>query len=159
MRHGPTKVLGPRPSTTFGYNHPLFVQRVHDILTLAAFARDQERSPKIHLVGTGGAGPIVAAASAQLGNVVHTRVIDTRGFRFANIRFFRDVNFVPGAVKYGDLPAILALSAPHPLWILGEGDTLPALVEDAYRAAGASENLHRVKAPARELVQAALLAR
>ena len=30
--------------------------------------------------------------------------IDTGGFRFAKLRSTRDVNFLPGAVKYGDLP-------------------------------------------------------
>ena len=135
------------------YNHPLFVRRVHDILTLVAFVRDDERSARIHLVGAGGAGPIVAVASALLGDVVARRAIDTEGFRFGEIRSYRDVNFLPGAVKYGDLPAILALSAPHPLWIAGEGDTLPDVLEDAYRASRAPGNLHRVDRGLRQLVR------
>ena len=42
------------------------------------------------------------------------------GFRFANLASYRDVNFLPGAVKYGELPALLALSAPQRLLVLGE---------------------------------------
>ena len=38
-------------------------------------------------------------------------MIDTRGFRFRQLKSFRDPAFLPGAVKYGDLPALLALAA------------------------------------------------
>ncbi len=47
------------------------------------------------------------------------------------------MNFLPGSVKYGDLPAMLALAAPHALWLGGEGPQAPALIAAAYRAAGA----------------------
>ena len=39
------------------------------------------------------------------------------GFRFGDITEIRDVNLLPGAVKYGDVPALLALCAPTPLTI------------------------------------------
>jgi len=145
----------PRASAvyTFGYNHTLFVRRVHDILTLVAFVHDDERSAKISLVGAGGAGPIVAVASALLGDAIERRVVDTEGFRFGELQSYRDVNFLPGAVKYGDLPAILALSAPHRLWIAGEGEALPDVIEDAYRASGAPGHLHRVDRGLEQLVR------
>ena len=148
---------GPQPSAvyTFCYNHPLFVQRVHDIMTVVSAARKNEKSSAIHLVGVGGAGPIVAAASVQLGDAIERRIVDTDGFRFANIRSYRDVNFLPGSVKYGDLPAILALSAPHPLWIAGEGDRPPELVEVAYRASGNEKNVHSIDGNMHDLIQAA----
>jgi hypothetical protein len=44
-------------------------------------------------------------------------------------------------VKYGDLPAALALSAPNPLWIDGEHGKIPELVAAAYRATGESQNV------------------
>ena len=140
---------------TFGYNHAVFVQRVHDIISLVAVARDDERKPKIHLVGVNGAGPIVTAAGVQLGPAVSKRVIDTRGFRFGQLGSVRDINFVPGAVKYGDLPAMLALSAPHPLWISGEGKDLPGLVHDVYQACSADKNLHNVPGDHHNLVTTA----
>jgi hypothetical protein len=37
--------------------------------------------------------------------------VDTQGFRFAAMTDFMDASFVPGVVKYGDLPALLALGA------------------------------------------------
>eukprot|EP01047_Picozoa_sp_COSAG01_P023998 COSAG01_NODE_1467_length_10217_cov_33.824570_14_plen_149_part_00 len=45
--------------------------------------------------------------------------VDTEGFRFAGTGL-SDASFVPGSVKYGDMPALLALSSPAPLWLGGE---------------------------------------
>jgi len=135
----------PRAFTgfTFGYNHPLFAQRVHDILTLISFARsDRLGSEHIHLVGVNGAGPWVAAALALAGADVDGAAIDTGGFRFAKLESYRDVNFLPGAVKYGDLPALLALSAPQRLWIAGETDESLGIVTAAYAASGQLQHLN-----------------
>ncbi len=127
---------------TFGYNHALFAQRAHDILTLVAYAQNSEFAPeKIHLVGVNGAAPWAAAARAQCGKAIARLAIDTQGFRFAEITSYRDLDFLPGAVKYGDLPGLLALSAPHPLWLAGEGGALPSVVSSAYQSAGASRNV------------------
>ncbi len=135
----------PRAFTgfTFGYNHPLFAQRVHDILTLVSFARsDQFGSALIHLVGVNGAGPLVAAARAMAGAAVDGAAVETGGFRFANLESYRDVDFLPGAVKYGDLPALLALSVPQRLWICGETAESSGIVRAAYTAAGRSRRLN-----------------
>ncbi len=129
------KVANPREYAgfTYGYNAPLFSQRVHDLLTLVSFVSGYEQRPKeIALIGTNGAGPWVAAARAQAGGVVTRAVVDAPGFRFAALTSFRHPDFLPGAVKYGDLPAVLGLSAPHPLWIVGE--PLPEAVKAAYAA-------------------------
>ncbi|MCP4262389.1 MAG: acetylxylan esterase [Planctomycetes bacterium] len=127
---------------TFGYNHPLFAQRVHDILTLVSFARsDKYRAKRIHLVGVNGAGPWVAAARAITGDDVDSAAIDTGGFRFANLASYRDVNFLPGAVKYGDLPGLLALSAPERLWICGETEESLSIVTSTYAASGKLSHL------------------
>jgi dienelactone hydrolase len=127
---------------TFGYNHPLFAQRVHDILTLISFAQsDRYGGKSIHLVGVNGAGPWVAAASAITGNEVDSVAIETGGFRFANLASYRDVNFLPGAVKYGDLPALLALSASKWLWISGESEESLGIVTAAYAASGQLHHL------------------
>jgi hypothetical protein len=130
---------------TFAYNDTLFAQRVHDILTLVAFVRHDPHQPhQVHLVGVNGAGPWVAAARAQAGAAVDRAAIDTQGFRFAELTTYRDVNFLPGAVKYGDLPALLALSAPHPLALAGEGaeaEKVPEIVSAAYQASGKPDNV------------------
>lgn len=66
-------------------------------------------------------------------------MIDTRGFRFGSIRDIRDVNFLPGGAKYGDLPGIIALGAPRKLLLAGEGDG--GLIRALYETANAQENL------------------
>ena len=134
---------------TLGYNHSLFAQRTHDILTLVAFCRSYAPHPprRLSLAATGGAGPWAAAALAQIAAaqtsaaqsspILDRAVIDTRGFRFAQVQDLKDVNFLPGSVKYGDLPAMLALAAPTPLWLSGEEGKLPDAVRASYTAAGA----------------------
>ena len=69
-------------------------------------------------------------------------VVDTKGFRFAQLKSFRNPDFLPGAVKYGDLPALLALAAPHPLYLVGENGKVPQLVSATYGAIGKTEQVH-----------------
>ncbi|HEY5313599.1 MAG TPA: hypothetical protein VIK18_13820, partial [Pirellulales bacterium] len=127
---------------TYGYNYPLISQRVHDLLTVVSFVRHHERSPqRVSMLGVGQAAAWVAAARAQAGSAIDRAALDTRGFRFAKINALDDVNYLPGVLKYGDLPALVSLSAPHPTWLAGEGSTAPELVEAAYRASGASKGL------------------
>ena len=121
---------------TLGYNHPLFSQRVHDVLTMIAFCRFSKYEPVgVHLIGLGRtAGPIAAAAAFQAGTAVNKVAIGTRGFRFASLTQAYDPMLVPGAVKYGDVPGLLALAAPHPLWLSGEGDQAPSVIASSYQA-------------------------
>ena len=107
---------------SFGYNHTLFAHRVHDILTLVAWVNgyDEEKPEAVYLVGMEGAGPWVAAARALAGDALDKVAIDTQGFRFAELKSYRDPNFIPGAVKFGDVPGLLSLS-DGPLWVEGEG--------------------------------------
>ncbi|MFT5525791.1 MAG: dienelactone hydrolase [Pirellulaceae bacterium] len=125
---------------TMGYNHTLFAHRVHDLLTVISWAHDDEHKAKrVHLVGANGAGPIAAAARAVAGKSVDKAAIDTAGFRFANLTSYRDVNFLPGAVKYGDLPALLALSAPNALWVTGENGKTDEVVRKVFSAANSKD--------------------
>jgi dienelactone hydrolase len=122
-----TRVVGnPRecPAYTFGYNHSLFAQRAHDVLTILKFLRsakiDSHPSPSsIGLAGFGKTGPIVAAARAVAGNAIDVAAIDTGGFRFARLLDYRDPQFLPGGAKYFDLPGFLALGGGL-LWVAGE---------------------------------------
>ena len=123
---------------TAGYNHTLFAQRVHDILSTLAFVRHHDTSPaRVDVVALGGAGRWAAPACAVARGAVDALAVDTGGFRFETITELRDPDLWPGAVKYGDLPALLALCAPSSLWLAGEAE-VPGLVRDAYDAAGAS---------------------
>jgi dienelactone hydrolase len=99
------------PPYTFGYNRTTFANRVHDIHTTIAFARDILKAKTIHLVGWDGAGPWVAAARSQGGTLIQKTVIDGQQFRFEDVATATDANFVPGAVKYGGLPMFVALAA------------------------------------------------
>jgi len=124
---------------THGYNHALFAQRTHDVLSLVTFLRHSKvgshPNPKsVAIAGWGGAGPIVAAARALAGEAVDRAVVDTKGFRFGHVLDYRDPMFLPGGAKYLDLPGILALNAPHALWLAGEGRE-PEFVSTAYREA------------------------
>ncbi len=133
---------------TYGYNPALFAQRVHDVLTLISFCGSYaDEKPQVDLLALGSAGAWAAAARAQAGEAVARAAIDTGGFRFAKLMSARDVNFLPGAVKYGDLPGMLALGAPEALWLAGEDPMPPGLVSAAYTAAGASGKLQVFNGP------------
>jgi hypothetical protein len=135
-------VANPREAAayTYCYNDALFVQRVHDVLTLVSWVSGDEHEPKrLNLIGTNGAGPIAAAARVVAKGMVNKLAVDTQGFRFGDLTSYRAPNFLVGAVKYGDLPALLALSAPHPLWIGGEKGLTPKVVKSAFAASGAAK--------------------
>lgn len=122
---------------TYGYNHPLFSQRAQDLLSLVSFARNYEDKPeRVDLVGIEGAGLWAAAAKAVAGDAIDRLAVDTAGFRFASLTALDDPEFLPGAVKYGDVPGLLSLCATGKTWIAGEGDALPELVKSAASAAG-----------------------
>ena len=122
---------------TLGYNHSLFSHRVHDVMTMIAFCRFSKYEPAgVHLIGIGRtAGPIAAAAAFQAGSAVNKVAIGTAGFRFASLTDAFDPMLLPGAVKYGDVPGLLALIAPRPLWLSGEGTQAPSVTAASYRAA------------------------
>ena len=96
------------------------------------------------MVGVAGAGHWVAAAGAQARGAVSNLVIDSDGFRFVALDDAYADDFLPGAVKYGDLPGLLALAAPTKLWLAGEGNSGPLLTRDLYRVCGAESQLHVV---------------
>jgi len=110
---------------THGYNHALFAQRTHDVLSVVSFLRNAKvgthTHPKIIAISGGGqTGPVVIAARALAGEAVDRAAADTRGFRFGKVLDYRDPMFLPGGAKYLDLPGMIALNAPHPLWLKGE---------------------------------------
>ncbi len=111
---------------TFGYNHSLFAQRTHDVLTLVNFLRNSRvgshQNPKsVAVAGWNSMGPVALAARALAGEAIDRAVADTGGFRFGKLLDYRDPMFLPGGAKYLDLPGMIALNAPHPLWLAGEG--------------------------------------
>jgi dienelactone hydrolase len=120
---------------TAGYNHPLFAQRVHDVLTMIVAARSHESPPEsIDLVGLGNAGVIAAAAAVTAGDAVRKLAVHTDGFQFSALTNYRDQMLLPGAVRYGDMAGLLALRAPQPLWL---GEAPKSLTTAAYQAGSA----------------------
>ena len=134
------KVAEKRESAayTFGYNSSLFAQRVQDLLSVIQFVSAHEKkSSRLVLIGTAGAGPWVAAARALAGKAVSHAVVESGGFRFGQLLDYRHPDFLPGGAKYGDLPALLALSAPAPLMVVGESQGTLEGLRKHYVAVGA----------------------
>ncbi|MDA7977520.1 MAG: acetylxylan esterase [Pirellulales bacterium] len=123
---------------TYGYNHPLFAQRTQDVLAAVSYLVHHERAPKaVHLAGIEGAGAIVLAARAIAGKHVKLAAVDLHGFQFANINTLNHADFLPGAVKYGDVSGLMALNAPHRLWVIDERLRSPTVAISAYRLSSA----------------------
>lgn len=121
---------------TYGYNHPLFVQRAHDVLTMISHVKRHRLMPeKVHLVALNGAGIWALAATTQSEGLLDKVAIDTQGFRFASLVDYDDPNFLPGAVKYGDVPGLLSLVSPSACWISGEPENLPPVAAAAFSSA------------------------
>ncbi len=109
-------------SYTYGYNPPLVVRRVHDAMSTIAMIREHPELPsaRIVVVGADGAAAVAAMTAATFSPSLAGAVVDTQGFRFASLNDQWHPLFVPGAVKYGDVPGLLRLAgALHPV-VLGE---------------------------------------
>ena len=121
-------VTGPRevPAYTFGYNHALFAQRVHDVLSIVRYLRlkrdTQPKVGRVSLAAFGRMGPIAAAARAVAGEAFAQAAVDTGGFRFGQLLDYRDPMFLPGGAKYLDVPGLLCVASVQPLWVAGEKD-------------------------------------
>ncbi|YCM46103.1 acetylxylan esterase [Verrucomicrobiaceae bacterium 227] len=116
------RVNNPRESAayTLGYNLPLFVQRLHDILgTIEMIRSDKHGAEKIDLVGIDGAGHWAAAINFAAGHALDRVAIETKGFQFIKVNDIRDPDLLPGAAKYGDLPALISLAKKAP-WNIDE---------------------------------------
>jgi hypothetical protein len=153
------RVKNPREAGayTFGYNHAVFVHRVHDVLSVVSYVKNKERTAgKLTVIGLDGAGPWVAAARAQCGEAIDQAIINTGGFRFGNVLELHDPSFLPGGAKYGDVPALLALGAPGRTWVGGETAEALALVQNQYKALNATTNLKQFTGEAQQIGSAAL---
>jgi hypothetical protein len=138
---------------TFGYNRSLLANRVHDILTAVAYAKGQKETKKVHLIGFEAAGPWVLLARPLSGDAVERTAADFHQFRFDKVNTVSDAMMLPGALKYGGLPAFAALCGPHPLFVhnhqgTGSGSWLrPAYKlskEDALRRLSAKASAEEV---------------
>jgi len=142
---------------TYCYNLPVFARRVHDILAVVAWSRrDGSASKEIDVVGLSGAGHLVIAAVAQAKGTVTRAAVNTEGFRFAHLKDVYDIDFMPGAAKYDDLPGLLALTAPMRIWLAGEGEKAPPIAKAAFSASGKPENLTTFSGASRDAAKQAV---
>jgi dienelactone hydrolase len=131
----------------YGYNRTLLANRVHDILTAVAYARSLPGVKRVHLVGFGKAGPWVVLARALCGDAVDRTAADLNGFRFEQVKSTDDEMMQPGALKYGGLPVLAALCAPHELYLHNtQGTGGDRWVQSAYQLEGNPERLRRTEA-------------
>lgn len=129
---------------TFGYNRPLLADRIHDILTAVAFARGEKGVETVHLVGWEKAGPWTLLARGLCGDAVTRTAADVDGFRFEKVRKVDDEMMLPGALKYGGLPAFAALAVPSELYVHNHSGTGSGRwIEAVYEASGKSDRLTR----------------
>jgi hypothetical protein len=96
---------------TFGYNRPLFCQRVQDVLTtLAALRKQHPEVSDVGVIGKGReAGPIVLAACGFAIESSPKAAIATDGFQFDQVTEFDDPMFVPSAVRYQGIDGLRSL--------------------------------------------------
>ncbi|MGV3532240.1 MAG: hypothetical protein ACO1QR_07705, partial [Chthoniobacteraceae bacterium] len=115
------RVKNPRESAayTYGYNHPLLVQRVHDATAALVWLKAQEefRNLPAYIVARSSAAPIGAILRAHAPQHVQGAALDVAGFRFSEVADYLDANFVPGATRYGDVPGLLKLAPVSPILI------------------------------------------
>jgi hypothetical protein len=128
---------------TYGYNRPILAERVRDVLTMVAFAKTVLQAKVIRLVGLESAGPWALIARAQCGDAIARTAVDINGFRFDQIQKTNDEMMLPGALKYGGLPAFAALCAPGELYLHNhQGTGIGRMTKDAYAAADAADKVH-----------------
>jgi dienelactone hydrolase len=130
----------------FGYNRTVLANRVHDILTAVAYARGLPGVKQVHLVGFGEAGPWVVLARGLCGDAVARTAADMSQFRFEQILSMGDEMMLPGALRYGGLPVLSALCAPHELYLHNtKGAGSDRWLRAAYRIEGQPERLRRTE--------------
>lgn len=104
---------------TFGYNKTTIAQRVHDVLTTVAAVHKGPDGKKLHLAGTGDAGIWCLLAGTLLENAVDSMTVNLDGFSFEDISRTSDPNYLPGAMRYGDIGGLGLLSRPKQLVVGG----------------------------------------
>jgi dienelactone hydrolase len=94
---------------THGYNHSITQRRAHDVLTVLTFIKNHERKPSaIDIEAAAGTLPETALALTQVEKgVVAGAKLTGDHFRFASVKDVRSPRLVPGALKYGDMPAFV----------------------------------------------------
>ena len=124
-------------SYSLGYNSPIFAQRVHDVFSAIAWDKTRTKGGKSFILSASPSSLIAAAAAALAGDAVDGIAIEAADEHpFAKITDWRDPNLLPGAVKYGDLAALIKLIAPRPVILFKNDAERAAAIE---KLAGATK--------------------
>ncbi len=94
---------------TLGYNHSVLQRRAHDVLTILTFIKHHDRKPSaidIHVTAADVPETALALTQVEKG-VVTEAVLPSTDFRFSSVKDIHSPRLLPGALKYGDLPAML----------------------------------------------------
>ncbi|QDT59083.1 Acetyl xylan esterase (AXE1) [Stieleria bergensis] len=126
---------------TFTYNRTETARRCNHVLTAIGQLKAVYPKAKVCLVADQAAAPAAIAAASLASRAVDQLIVRTDGVRLGNVKHYSDVNFVPGAVKYFDLPGLLALRAPAATTVLGETQEKLQITVDAYGSVGAEKAL------------------
>lgn len=106
----------PAACFTYGYNAPLVVERVHDVMSVFEFLLHQQEDRKanqIRLVAIGRqVGPVGLIARFMLGERIQQAAIDSQGFDFNTVDRLDDPMMLPGILRYGGMDALWLLNRP-----------------------------------------------
>jgi dienelactone hydrolase len=142
LAHVPLAHTRSHAGYTFAYNPPMPARRTQDVSIAIRFARERVGvNGRILVMARGPAAAWVAGARALSNGEVDRAWLDVEGFRFGSITRIDDPDFLPGSAKYGDVAALLALSAPHALSVAGVSPADAALIRAVYVAAKAAAQL------------------
>jgi hypothetical protein len=84
----------------YGYNPTTFARRVHDVMSTLAYLRDTFDDKTLAVEAAGDAVQVVRTAEYLGAPAASPAVNPFSGFDFANMKSYRDAEFVPGALKY-----------------------------------------------------------
>lgn len=91
---------------THGYNHSFFAQEARKLYSQIKQAKEAGFFVEVNAAKGSEAVALAAIAASGYNSVSRLRM-DNDKFRFADITSYRGPDFVPGAVKYGDLPGLI----------------------------------------------------
>jgi dienelactone hydrolase len=93
----------------YGYNRSVLANRVHDLLTLLAFAKGQPTAKRLQLLAMRSTGPVALLARAMADETIDRAAIDLGEFDFDHVTDPMDPMMLPGALKYGGINGFAAL--------------------------------------------------
>ncbi len=140
------KVKNPREaaSYSFCYNDTLLAQRTHDCLALLSYVTNDEHAPqRVSIRAANGTGTVALLTGVVASDLIHRIALDTEGFRFASLKDYLHPQFLPGAVRYGDLPVLLGLNATSSIQVAGEASIDP-IAKQCFEASHAGTFLEQV---------------